>query len=202
MEIKIALLSVHVALFIFIITRPVIRKPKQIFGKSPIERDENTLTVLDYDNFSNNSVFFRKFYVSSLFIKFVFISFIVSVVIFLFTIIGDVVSVSSPTAITEWTKKPSPFYLSIKETNSGKVVADGPVDATFVITAAGNVYRVKELDKMAAFVMLGEAGPTIINTKNTGDFFGVIALFLAIACVVLWSLNKETDTDVPQADQA
>lgn len=195
MELKIALLTIHFTLLIFILTRPVIIKPKEVFGASIIDRDENTSTVVDYDTFGENSERFKKFYMNSFFIKFVFFSFVGSMLLFIITMFSDIVSVDSPKAITKWPVNTAAFHLSIQDTKSGNTVAEGPVNATFVVGSDGQVYPVKTLDKRVVFLMLGKGGPTIIDTKSAGEFFGVIALFLAIACVVLWIGNKTTTDD-------
>jgi len=195
MALKLALLAVQIMMLLFFATRAVIIRPRSVFGISEVERDGKITTVSEYDAFGGNSTRFRRFYLSSTFIRFVFLSFLGSMLLFALTLIGNLITIDTPRARTAWTNKQPSIELRVVDSKSRKVLAKGPLISTFVVMKNGTVYPVKHSITGIVFVLISKDGPIVINTKSAADFFGVISLFLAIACFVLWLSNRGNIAD-------
>jgi len=191
MELKVALLAIHITLLLFLISRPVIRSPRSIFGTTDVDRDDQIRTIVEYDEFGSNSKNLTRFYLSSTVIRMVFVGFFITMIVFVISFLADVFEVNSPSSVTSWPNGQSEYVLTISNKKANQVHASGPITSQFYIGRDGQVFPINSEEGKMLFIMVDKNGPLVINARSAADLFGVVALFLAIACMVLWLVHCE-----------
>ncbi|WP_339074951.1 hypothetical protein [Teredinibacter turnerae] len=112
-------------------------------------------------------------------------------IVFVVSLLTDVFDVKSPSSVTSWPNGKSEYVLTISNKKTNKVHASGPLTSNFYIAQDGQVFPIKAEDGKMLFILVDKNGPLVINARSTADLFGVVALFLAIACTVLWLVHRE-----------